>query len=285
MVTYEDVKHLEGKVNFSKLDILAEVAAIASKLYYSSKNNKRKSPSSSLDFLASSDEIPRKKRCLRKPWNEKDNTNSLGSYSSSESEKRKEWALLENPIITDEKNNTNCSSGLKLKFKLNTGNNQERAITTSGSEILANGPPRVDVNNQGAPLSGLPEYLQQRVLELGGGRQVSECILVVKKKLFMSDVKDQQSRFLIPHTQMREFLKEHEKPALPFDVQIIEPFYQERTDNVVLVQWGNNLVLRETWNRIVERNGLQIGSNLQLWAVRYDDGQLVFVLVDVAGGI
>ncbi|XP_040960927.1 B3 domain-containing protein At5g38500-like [Gossypium hirsutum] len=67
----------------------------------------------------------------------------------------------------------------------------------------------------------LPQSLKQHIVEKLGG---SDCVLVIQKKLFFSDVNPQASRFLIPFSQLKshEFLNESEVKHLKTKKDVIK---------------------------------------------------------------
>ncbi|XP_040940784.1 B3 domain-containing protein At2g24670-like [Gossypium hirsutum] len=106
---------------------------------------------------------------------------------------------------------------LKRKLQIQEENNKNKRPITSY-------PPK--------PLT--PEGLKQHIVENMGG---SNCVLVIQKQLFLSDVNPQASRLLIPFSQVEshEFLNESEVERLKnkkaIKACLVEPSMEETEIN------------------------------------------------------
>ncbi|TYH46925.1 hypothetical protein ES332_D11G374400v1 [Gossypium tomentosum] len=117
----------------------------------------------------------------------------------------------------------------------------------------------------------LPQSLKQHIVEKLGG---PDCVLVIQKKLFFSDVNPQSSRFLIPFSQLKshEFLNESEVKHLKtkkdvIKARLLEPSMDEIKINFNKWVMGNSsmYVITTSWKSIVKNNQLQVDNAVQLW--------------------
>ncbi|XVF02727.1 hypothetical protein REPUB_Repub04eG0199100 [Reevesia pubescens] len=137
------------------------------------------------------------------------------------------------------------------------------------------------------PPPDLPHNVKQHVLEKKGG---SDLVLVIQKKIFLSDVNPTASRFSMPFSQLKthDFLNTTEAKALEdkrnaVQVCLLEPSMKET--EVTFKRWyysgkNSSYVLTSTWNSVVENNQLKIGDIVQLWSFRVES-KLCFALVKV----
>ncbi|TYH36630.1 hypothetical protein ES332_D13G277000v1 [Gossypium tomentosum] len=121
----------------------------------------------------------------------------------------------------------------------------------------------------------MPEGLKQHIVENMGG---SNCVLVIQKQLFFSDVNPQASRLLIPVSQVesREFLNESEVERLKnkeaIQACLVEPSMEETEINFKWWDMRKNsmYVITTSWNSIVKNNRLKVEDIVQLWSFRVD---------------
>lgn len=133
------------------------------------------------------------------------------------------------------------------------------------------------------PKSPLPEGLKQHIVENMGG---SNCVLVIQKQLFFSDVNPQASRLLIPFSQVEshEFLNESEVECLnnkeAIKAPLVEPSMEEAEIN--FKRWDMRkkpmYAVTTSWNSIVKNNQLEVEDVIQLWSFRINS-TLCFALL------
>ncbi|GJT74691.1 B3 domain-containing protein, DNA-binding pseudobarrel domain protein [Tanacetum coccineum] len=121
----------------------------------------------------------------------------------------------------------------------------------------------------------------------------SEPKLVIQKVLYMSDLKQDQNRLMLPFKKLEteDFLTIEEKLALEneneIEVRLVGPTLKMYKEPMRLVIWNmtntRNLVLKTNWYRFVEDNKehLKELSKIQLWSFRKDQ-QLCFAIAVVA---
>ncbi|TYG88035.1 hypothetical protein ES288_A13G263000v1 [Gossypium darwinii] len=161
--------------------------------------------------------------------------------------------------------NKKKNGGLKRKLQIQEENNKNKRPITSY-------PPK--------PLT--PEGLKQHIVENMGG---SNCVLVIQKQLFFSDVNPQASRLLIPFSQVEshEFLNKSEVELLKnkeaIKACLVEPSMEEIEIN--FKRWDmrkkSMYVVTTSWNSIVKNNKLKAEDVVQLWSFRVNS-ILCFVL-------
>ncbi|MBA0732423.1 hypothetical protein Gogos_016515, partial [Gossypium gossypioides] len=109
------------------------------------------------------------------------------------------------------------------------------------------------------PLTLLPQSLKQHIVEKLG---VSDCVLVIQKKLFFSNVNFQASQFLIPFSQLKshEFLNEFEIKYLKtkkdaIKSHLLAPTMEEIEINFNKWLMGNSsmYIITTSWNSIVKK--------------------------------
>lgn len=116
----------------------------------------------------------------------------------------------------------------------------------------------------------LPKKFKDVIKEMSG----SDELLVIQKKLFMSDTNMKRNRFSIPFGQipMKDFLTEEEKEkhraGQKIKAPLIDPELQSH--DIFLVPRNNPdvYVLRNTWNNVHTSNELQIDDVVQPWSFR-----------------
>lgn len=133
------------------------------------------------------------------------------------------------------------------------------------------------------PKSPLPEGLKRHIVENMGG---SNCVLVIQKQLFFSDVNPQASRLLIPFSQVEshEFLNESEVECLnnkeAIKAPLVEPSMEEAEIN--FKRWDMRkkpmYAVTTSWNSIVKNNQLEVEDVIQLWSFRINS-TLCFALL------
>ncbi|GAA0163261.1 hypothetical protein Leryth_017352 [Lithospermum erythrorhizon] len=163
-------------------------------------------------------------------------------------------------------------------------NETKLSINNNGSDAKKRKKePKVDGPN---PPPRMPEIFRTRISQIiGKGKDITEEKLVVQRKLETTDCKGAQNRFNIPNGKLiEEFLKEHEKGVKKKQVNIIDPSLNKH--QIVLSLWNEknkpyNVLNGPSWMNIIEGNGLSRGMILQLWAVRVDNDELWFVLVNL----
>ncbi|KAH1033720.1 hypothetical protein J1N35_045894 [Gossypium stocksii] len=161
---------------------------------------------------------------------------------------------MQEPIFMKKKKN----GRLKRKRQTDGENNKNKRPITSY-------PPK--------PL--MPEGLERHIVENMGG---SNCVLVIQKQLFFSDVNPQASRLLIPFSQVEshEFLNESEVERLKnkeaIKACLVEPSMKETEINFKWWDMRKNLmyVITTSWNSIVKNNRLKAEDVIQLWSFRVD---------------
>ncbi|KAB2006522.1 hypothetical protein ES319_D11G351600v1 [Gossypium barbadense] len=165
---------------------------------------------------------------------------------------RVEHEKMQEQIFMKEKKN----GQLKRKRRIQEDSNKnKRPITSYPSKPL------------------LPEGLKRHIVENMGG---SNCVLVIQKQLFFSDVNPQASRLLIPFSQVEshEFLNESEVERLKkkeaIKACLVEPSMEETEINFKWWDMRKNLmyVITTSWNSIVKNNRLKVEDVVQLWSFR-----------------
>ena len=102
----------------------------------------------------------------------------------------------------------------------------------------------------------------------------NSLILVIQKKLFMSDTSTNENRFSIPFRQIlsKDFLTEEEKKKLREGQKIKAPLIDPelQSHDISLVQRNNPdvYVLRNTWKNVYTSNELKKDDVVQLWSFR-----------------
>lgn len=116
------------------------------------------------------------------------------------------------------------------------------------------------------PPPNLPQKFKDVIKEMGG----SDELLVIQKKLFVTDTNTNKNRFSIPFGQIpsKDFLTEVEKKKLregqKLKAPLIDPELQSH--DIFLVQRNNPdvYVLRNTWNNVHTSNELNVGYQIIL---------------------
>ncbi|XP_070003154.1 putative B3 domain-containing protein At5g35780 [Nicotiana sylvestris] len=156
--------------------------------------------------------------------------------------------------------------------------------------IIVRVAPHVVINDQPREL---PIEFKNKITEIEGS--VESTILVIEKRLFETDIKPGEGRLSIPQRKMsNEFLKPEEDEYLntrngnnvsEMKVKLIEPSLE--ICDINLKKWNMNKSNRKTsssyvlttyWNAVTKRNGLKIGTLVQLWTFR-KGSELCFALV------
>ncbi|XP_021909293.1 putative B3 domain-containing protein At2g27410 [Carica papaya] len=150
------------------------------------------------------------------------------------------------------------------------------------------------VNDLMQVVPDLPERFRTVIKEMQGNDH-QEPILVIQKRLFASDLVQNNNRLSVPLNQVRtEFLTPEENRSLDnnskLSVNIIEPSLQ--VSDITLTRWemrkSNGKInymyaFISTWTAINKRNRLRVGDVIQLWAFRKADGTFAFALVKLDG--
>ncbi|KAK9914494.1 hypothetical protein M0R45_038269 [Rubus argutus] len=180
----------------------------------------------------------------------------------------------------------NKDLGLKPKLKNMKSKKKHGRGSKRPNEIRA---PRYSTDPK-----DLPEELKRKIENLEGieSFEKAKMILVIEKKLYLSDLKDGANRLSMPLKQIKpaSFLDEDEieflanqgnRPVLVIDPQL---------DDVELTfrQWnmekdnGNvssTYVFKTRWKEVYKKNGLQIDDVVQVWSFRDVGNKLHFALV------
>lgn len=116
------------------------------------------------------------------------------------------------------------------------------------------------------PPPNLPQKFKDVIKEMGG----SDELLVIQKKLFVTDTNTNKNRFSIPFGQIpsKDFLTEVEKKKLREGQKIKAPLIDPelQSHDIFLVQRNNPdvYVLRNTWNNVHTSNELNVGYQIIL---------------------
>ncbi|XAR72488.1 hypothetical protein NMG60_11019143 [Bertholletia excelsa] len=140
--------------------------------------------------------------------------------------------------------------------------------------------------NAAKPLFELPERLKNTIIAKSG---VAKAKLVVQKALSKTDV----GRLSIQKHEIRtNFLKDEEQrvpdtqlggKAQVIAMELIDPSGETSTVNPRKYDSMHcySYTLTSQWKRVATKNGLELGTVVQLWAFRDATEKLCFVLVDV----
>ena len=116
------------------------------------------------------------------------------------------------------------------------------------------------------PPPNLPQKFKDVIKEMGG----SDELLVIQKKLFVTDTNTNKNRFSIPFGQIpsKDFLTEVEKKKLGEGQKIKAPLIDPelQSHDIFLVQRNNPdvYVQRNTWNNVHTSNELNVGYQIIL---------------------
>ncbi|KAL6584012.1 hypothetical protein OROMI_003301 [Orobanche minor] len=127
----------------------------------------------------------------------------------------------------------------------------------------------------------LPEEFKDRIVEIGGS--LESVVLIIEKRLFITDVSSTHCRLSVPHSQVEnKFLKSHEKYQLKLgegiQSSLLQPSLKEC--EITFTSWNSNktYVLLNNWNAVRHDNRLMAGMTIQLWAFRRNS-KLCFALL------
>ena len=147
-------------------------------------------------------------------------------------------------------------------------------------------PRKQDKVNLALPPPILPINIKNKIKELNG----TDIRYIMSKKLFASDIKDDQNRLLMPLKEHElNFLTKDEKKTLGtkdendkpvgLEVIVLDPYFRSfamcfkkwrMTD-----KWYYSLI--QDWKYVVRENGFEIGQKLNIWSFRVEN-KLHFVL-------
>ncbi|KAH9657503.1 B3 domain-containing protein [Citrus sinensis] len=148
-----------------------------------------------------------------------------------------------------------------------------------------------NVNQEESVVADMPESFENRIREENG----TDLVLVMQKKITECDLRSNNNRLSIPPTKVRDdnFLNPKEKGILNakegIEVFMIPPSLKHNVP-LTLKKWrmGDNYTynLMNTWHALVvddKDNGLELGSEVQLWSFRKNNSDLCFALVKLEG--
>nr|XP_027120569.1 uncharacterized protein LOC113737551 [Coffea arabica] len=177
----------------------------------------------------------------------------------------------------------------KRTVKRKVVNSDEQTVLQNNGEgnvhenlVLRNG---ININRPSSQEQ--PEKLKNFVRGLG---DTGDPVLVIKKKLYTSDVDPGLQRFSIPCKQVvNEFLTEKERKRFnkgnkqeEIDAILIGSSFVQY--NIKLRKWymssSSSYVLVSGWNEFVEKNGLESGIDVQLRSFKRGS-KLYFILIKV----
>ena len=137
----------------------------------------------------------------------------------------------------------------------------------------------------------MPESFKNRIREENG----TDLVLVMQKTITECDLRSNNNRLSIPPTKVRDdnFLNQKEKSILNakegIEVFMIPPPLKHSVP-LTLKKWkmGDNYTynLMNTWHALVvddKDNGLELGTEVQLWGFRKNNSDLCFALVKLEG--
>ncbi|KAH9697150.1 B3 domain-containing protein [Citrus sinensis] len=148
-----------------------------------------------------------------------------------------------------------------------------------------------NVNQEERVVADMPESFKNRIQEENG----TDLVLVMQKKITECDLRSNNNRLSIPPTKVRDdnFVNQKEKSILNtkegIEVLMIPPSLKHIVP-LTFKKWkmGDNYTynLMKTWHDLVvddKDNGLELGSEVQLWCFRKNNSDLCFALVKLEG--
>ena len=148
-----------------------------------------------------------------------------------------------------------------------------------------------NVNQEERVVADMPESFKNRIQEENG----TDLVLVMQKTITGCDLRSNNNRLSIPPTKVRDdnFVNQKEKSILNtkegIEVLMIPPSLKHIVP-LTFKKWkmGDNYTynLMKTWHDLVvddKDNGLELGSEVQLWSFRKNNSDLCFALVKLEG--
>lgn len=128
----------------------------------------------------------------------------------------------------------------------------------------------------------LPKELKNHIIKING----SYPLLQIEKSLDENDINHKSDRLLLPFDQINGvFLTLEEELRLfgsskesEVQVGLLEPSLSECALRLKRGSSSGSYELTKGWSSVVRRNGLKVGSKVQLWAFRVES-ELCFALV------
>ncbi|KAL3503321.1 hypothetical protein ACH5RR_037770 [Cinchona calisaya] len=318
-LTEKDVEGIEWKPDWKKIDYLAAVAGVARDMLeeeekkgnekqYNSEKEKKPLKKRRTEIQESDQEcrLLSKKKNKNNPENDekpmrnfslkiKDQENQESKITKKRNRKSNQEEFGSDDDCDDEEE---YQSRMIQKKRTASSEKEGRKITNHQAPI----PIPIPIPNPIPPPQGLPIRFKERIIEESRGEFDNEEVLVIQKTLSQSDVNSNMGRFTIPSRHMsNKFLNEDEDVELDgyvgrykyhIPVSLIDPSLECVV--VHLRKWtmekkesdksSISYVLNgeSSWNKVMEKNRLEIGDTMQLWAVRVG-GKLWFALVRLNG--